>query len=455
MSEIKIQRPGSVDLRSLYLCSPKSQPAIDLTPFLIEFGLYEDIFNNALTGYVVLSDSRNLISSLPILCEEFIYVNYITPTLPEDQRIEKAFRVFSVTDRKVVRDTNTQVYTLNFCSLELMHDSFSRVYDKFENEYLSASAGQIFSEYISTNSKIALDENSNWRWTEEKSKLILSGITLNGGKFISPGWSPFKLMNWIASKSIPKLDQACNFLFFESNKGYNFIHVEHLLKLGFSNPIGPYYYYPSGIPNKDVTDLMFRVNAMEVVFANDTMKNTNLGYYANQLVEIDLYNKKVEYIAYDHIGSFLDYFHTNGNESIRPFFYDDITKREPLSYMRVYPKNEKLFQKPDSKFPPNINEKMGEVFGNRHSNLQDLTNLKLVLEIPGRTDMKIGDVILFKIPMISTRSVEDSSKGHLDPLYNGRYLVTAIRHKIRAGEHMMTIEVISDSLSTLQEDQVL
>ncbi len=265
MSEIKIQRPGSVDLRSLYLCSPKSQPAIDLTPFLIEFGLYEDIFNNALTGYVVLSDSRNLISSLPILCEEFIYVNYITPTLPEDQRIEKAFRVFSVTDRKIVRDTNTQVYTLNFCSLELMHDSFSRVYDKFENEYLSASAGQVFSEYISTNSKIALDENSNWRWTEEKSKLILSGITLNGGKFISPGWSPFKLMNWIASKSIPKLDQACNFLFFESNKGYNFIHVEHLLKLGFSNPIGPYYYYPSGIPNKDVTDLMFRVNAILMV----------------------------------------------------------------------------------------------------------------------------------------------------------------------------------------------
>lgn len=121
-----LQKPGSVELSELYILLPNGR-ALDLIDYMVEFGLYEDMFNNCLTGYVVISDSRNLVATLPIIGDEYVYFSYKTPDFPESSRINRALKVFSITNRKVVRDTNTTLYTLELCAPELERDSSTLV----------------------------------------------------------------------------------------------------------------------------------------------------------------------------------------------------------------------------------------------------------------------------------------------------------------------------------------
>lgn len=443
-----LQKPGSVELSELYILLPNGR-ALDLIDYLVEFGLYEDMFNNCMTGYVVISDSRNLVATLPIIGDEYVYVSYKTPDFPEAQRIKRAFKVFSITNRKIVRDTSTSLYTIELCAPELERDSSTLVYDLFDVVKIAPQIpDSVFQKYLASPRVAVVDQKAlTWSWGEESKIEYNTPPTTNGAKVITPGWSPFNLINWVASKSIPPELPACNYLFYENSRGYKFFQVEKLIESQLSKPFGPYTYYGSGIPDKSVSDLMLRVQGLEFEISNDSLFNTHSGYYANQLITIDLFQKKVDYVKYDHIESFTKYTHTNGNESRLPTFGSNV-KRAPEVYTKVYPVNTKLFQKKEPKAPPNINQNMGTIFGNRHSSLQDLTNLKLRIVIPGRTDLEVGKLIKLRVPNLAPREEGDVSKDMFDTLYTGNYLVTSIRHKIIAGEHTMICEIVTDSLLT-------
>ena len=88
---------------------------------------------------------------------------------------------------------------------------------------------------------------------------------------------------------------------------------------------------------------------------------------------------------------------------------------------------------------------MGEIYGNRKSNILDLNSLKLNILIHGRTDIEVGRTIYIKFPDISPVGIKDLSRENLDKRYAGTYLITAIHHKINAFKHMASLEVIRDS----------
>jgi hypothetical protein len=50
-------------------------------------------------------------------------------------------------------------------------------------------------------------------------------------------------------------------------------------------------------------------------------------------------------------------------------------------------------------------------------------------------------------PDISPASSEDKTTEHLDNRYSGTYLITSLHHKINIVKHMITMEVIRDSIS--------
>lgn len=443
-----LQKPGSVDLTELFLLLPGGA-VIDLTDYLVEFGLYEDLFNSTLSAYVVISDSRNLVATLPIIGDEYVQISFITPELPEDNRIKRAFKIFSISNRKIVRDTNTTLYTLELCSPELEKDSTQVVYDFYDEVNLIPNiTDKVFEKYLTHPRSAYVDAiKLTWEWGSSSTIKYNTEPSTNGGKIISPAWSPFKLMNWLASKAISPSLLANNYLFYETNKTFKFYHIETLISDQLSKPVGPYTYYGTGIPDKEVSDLLLRVQGLELDVTNDSLNNTHSGYYANQLITLDLFKKEVNYNRYDHIDSFTKYTHTNGNESKLATFGNNV-KRFTDVYTKIYPINSKLFQKKDPKCGNNLNEDMPKTFGNRHSTLQDLSNLKIRIVIPGRTDIEVGTLIKFRLPNLSTRSEEDVASDLFDTLYTGNYLITSIRHKILAGEHIMICEMVTDSLLT-------
>lgn len=442
-SQDSLQKAGEVVIESLKLLSVNNT-LTDLDEFLIELNLYEDMFTNFMRGEIALSDSRNLIQSLPIIGEEYLLLRFRTPTFPA--AIEKTFRVVQITDRKVVRDNNTQTFILHFVSQELIADVLLPIYKSFEGS-IDDVAIDIFTNFLMMNREYETNsDESILKEIEIVTPLKVITETENKVKFVSPGWSPFKCINWLASKAIPKEGKACNFLFFESNKSFYFGSIESIFDFTNKNKsfIGTYTISASNIKeigNNTLNREFFLTESVDMVSTTDHIKNYTNGYLASRLITLDVFNKVYELVDYDHTTEYSNYIHSSGENAIPIFAKDSL--RNPAASVHFYPVNPKLF----NNFSGNISEKITQIYGNRKSSLLELTNLKLNINVPGRTDVEVGSMLRFSYPELGPQDNPNSKNEDLQ--YSGYYIITAIRHKITKTdtiEHRMIMEITKDSL---------
>jgi hypothetical protein len=438
-----LYEPGDIRINMLILKSLNNFVSIE--DYLVELNIYENIFNNTLSGDVVLSDSGNIISELPIQGDEYLIVDVVTPSFTEG--IKKTFRVTAVENRTIVRDQNTQIYTVRFTSIEAFTDALQPLHGCYSGD-VSEIVGKIFNNYISTERYLVLDTNNYAGLTldPEKSGLrILGGGTSNKVKFVSPGWTALDCINWLATKAIPKEGKACNFLFWETSRSFYFGSIEELFTLNES--IGTYNYaataaYPG---TDDINEKMTLIQKLEVLKGIDHLSSLENGYFASKLIELDLINKKITSTDYDHSNEFTKYTHSRGRQmnkdSVKPLFNERNLIFNPDFYKRVYPKQPGLH----SNSTNNYNERMSEIYGNRKSNILDLNSFKLNILIHGRTDIEVGRTIYIKFPAMSPVTPRDLAKEKIDIKNTGTYLITAIHHKINAFKHTASLEVIRDS----------
>ena len=440
-----LQKAGSVNVRELKLISINNV-IVELNEFLVELNLYEDIFSQHLYGDIVLSDSRNLIDLLPIIGEEYLNLVFFTPTFEDHKKIiKKTFRVFKLTGRKIVNDNNTQVYTLHFASTELFYDILLPIFKGFEGK-IADVVRDVFFDYVASNRSVEIEEKKINVEGANTSLTILNEPN-NKVKFVSPGWSPFKIINWLASKSIPKNEVSKNYLFFENNKGYYFGSLEYLFKdaIENNNIVGVYSYSPNNTRingQRDIIKEFLTASSVEMIDTTDHVKNYTNGYLASRLITLDVYNKIYKKIDYDYVDDYKNNYHTSGKGKEAVPVFTNTSARNFSSHISFYPVNPKLYDA----FPDNVNEKMGEIYGNRKSSLLGLTNIKLNITVPGRTDIEAGNLIYFKFPALGPAAEEDKAKDHIDKNYSGYYLITAIHHKITGFEHVMVMEIVKDSL---------
>ena len=452
IGEQGLQKAGEVRIEQLKLINAGDE-VIDLTEFVVELNIYEDIFKNYLNGNIVLTDSRNIIDKFNIHGEEFLNVKLRTPSFPDNQVIEKTFRVFKLTDRTIVRDNNTQNFVLHFISIEFFYDISLPLFTPFEG-IITDVAGKIFTDFLASTRKFNISE-SNENVTEGNfgTDLIVLNESSNKVKFVSPGWSPFKCINWLATKAIPKDGVAKNFIFFESNKSFYLGTLENLFRNAHQekNYLGRYLISASNVrEDKNTQNLnreMFLAKDVEMIESTDYIKNYTNGYLGNRLIYLDVFNKDYQLIDYDHVTNYDKQFHTSGiGKEAKPVFNNE-TFRNFATNISFYPKNPKLF----NDYADNISEKMGEIHGNRLSSMLELTNIKMNMTIPGRTDAEVGRILYFEYPSMGGKVEGDTGSSAQDKLYSGYYLITAIHHKVNKLEHQMVMEVIKDSLFVDQE----
>jgi len=448
-----LQKAGSVDIVDLKIIGSTGK-VIDLKDFLVELNVYEDIFSNTLYGDIVLSDSRNLIDFLPIIGEEYITVHFRTPSFEKrGDFIKKTFRVYRLSNRTIVRDNNTQLFTLHFASMELFFDMVLPVYKSFEGN-VSEVALDVFNTYLKTprNFDLSADEKKLETKTAETSFYVAE--TDNNIKFVSPGWTPLKIINWLASKAMPKEDtKAKDYLFFETTKSFYFISLEKIFKNSHDskNIVDVYTYAASNLKEDKSPNIrreMALANSVEMVESNDYIKNYTNGYLINRLITLDVFNKKYELIDYDYTEDYKNNYHTSGEgkDAIPLFNLDGL--KSPGSSVSFYPVNPRLFQNSTTDyFKDNISEKMKDIYGNRKSSLLGMTNVKLNVTVPGRTDIEVGRMLYFKFPGLGPKSPQDQTETTgFDKAYSGKYLITAVHHRVTSQEHVIMMEIVKDSL---------
>jgi hypothetical protein len=103
-------------------------------------------------------------------------------------------------------------------------------------------------------------------------------------------------------------------------------------------------------------------------------------------------------------------------------------------------KNKYISQKPDSV----ANDIMIEKYlPNRVAQLALANYMRIKITVPGDPLLLAGSVVTFNTFRINP----DSNNRSLDPLYSGKYLVTAVRHIVKGNGYITVLELAKDSVA--------
>jgi hypothetical protein len=150
------QDPGSVpqdfQLKSLNLINSKGV-ALDVHFLMIELSTFESIFNTAITGWLVLNDSRNLLSNYPIFGFDKIQMVFATPNREE---FEMMFYIYKITDRKLVKERE-QVYILHLVAQEQIDDFKVRVSKSYKGQLISDIVQDLHTNQLGSSQPITVE----------------------------------------------------------------------------------------------------------------------------------------------------------------------------------------------------------------------------------------------------------------------------------------------------------
>jgi len=184
MSEELLQAPGQVNITELILFSEGKR--LNILDYLVELNLYESIFNPVVSGTLTLSDSTNLLSLFPLIGEEFIFVNILTPSLDDGSRIFKTFKVYSIANKAYAKDGSTLIYQLNIISTEAFNDTLNPLFKAFKGTP-EEIINNIFLNYLQAVRNAPLSSYAKNSDDAVKTSLTFLDSPNKVLKFVSPG----------------------------------------------------------------------------------------------------------------------------------------------------------------------------------------------------------------------------------------------------------------------------
>ena len=161
----------------------------------------------------------------------------------------------------------------------------------------------------------------------------------------------------------------------------------------------------------------------------DTLKNIQSGLFASRLLVHDAFNKTLKTHDFNYKDEFAKSFHTADEKGGVNMLTPDTPWSDTGKPLFEHPNSRLMTVKGTSKthndyeFPPS-----NEVLQLRLSQMASLQNMNLTLTVYGNTQVKAGDVIKFKNPIV--KPVGQGKDNEENPYNSGRYLVMAVRHVV-------------------------
>ena len=401
---------GQVDLEKVELIS-HSGSAVNILTLVQDFTLYEDIFSTTLSGYILVQDAIDLVSTLPMIGQEMLTFQFSTPSI--QTKVSKTMYIYKMQILSV--KPRSQTYMLHFCSQELIMSANSKISKAYSGK-ISDTVVDIFRDkkYLNSSSTLYVEE------------------TKNSYSFIPAYGTPIETINWLTHKSM-NVNGTPNYIFFESNQSFEYVSVEKLMTL----PTVRDYIFADVDPNTvtgydgDKDKQYSIVQELSPTTSFDYLKNLNSGMFASRLHTIDLTTKNINVTTYDYLSNFGKTKHLDGY----PMRTDTLARKKAASVYFIEKNN---YQTGSFK-----QQGYSNFFLQRNSLLEQLNSFKLNITVPGRCDIKVGNTIHLTMPKLKQLVSDEVDKP--SEYYTGKYLITAIRHQIIGGKHSMKMEIISDS----------
>ena len=445
----------------------------NISNMVVELNIYESIYNNAMTGSLVIADTRNLISNLPIQGTERLSFRLATKlnTYSTDNSIDfteqsgNPMHIYKLTDKEQLND-NVQTYTLHFCSREFLRSLRTRVSESFSGR-MDEAAHAIFSrpEYLDSKKRLFFQK------------------TRNQDTIVIPNLNPFDAINLLGKRALPSnLNDkgGAGYLFYETTKGFHFRSWESLCVRKNGDQIEPvqkfrYVHVPVDRLHHETDDetgekvdkIMEGFRSIESYkFMNnfhDVIVNTSLGIYGHTVITHNIYDKSYKKDKYHYHNSYHTTSHTDtdpkrkwkGGPAITdsPVDYDLVegTNRQKgvsdfdESRVSVQPTTRFAHGEDTGNYGVDV-EQDGKIEGERIALTNSIrTGTILHLTVKGQSWLQSGDVIEFDV-----LSVENKNNTVVSPdiRYSGRYIITKIRHKVSNDHYIQVLECAKDGVKS-------
>ena len=403
-NQIKIKKcsliPNGCSLKDEYAIL-RGNPSIDY---------YESLTSPSISMTVQFVDIDQMLSQEGITGGELIDV-----TVQVDDRLfeikSKKHRLMLNSVKDMVTDTNKQLATLEFISVEAIINETARVNKKFTGNVSQTIEELLINDKKGIQSPKKLDKDN----------------AVNSYAFIGNLKRPIDVIQWLQPKT-QSSKESFGFLFYETLDGYHFKSIEELLK---QEPIE--YTQTDKPDNFDIGP--FKILQNQVNQTNDIGMNCRMGMYANRTIYIDIENQT--------------------NQEV-DFKITDLDLKKPLKLLDG-------IEEHPTRLMLRVNDFGVAQVGAAKSDVQPLSELavyqnksyirnnllfsqSLSIAIPLNTTLRAGFMIDVKLPLKQGDGESAASKtGNErtnDP--SGKYLISELRHVLGAGAAETQLTLVRD-----------
>ncbi len=462
----KAEAVGAVNIEEIYIRTADKN-YFDLSNYVQNILIYENIGQTCLTGSIGISDSTNFLGNLFLKGKEVITMKIKSPFLSDGDDIYKSFVAYSISDR-IQESDRQQFFRINFISLEGAKDISTRLSKKYSGP-TDQIAEEIFAEFVKE--PRVYDKEGNPMAGE--SRLVIGGVPhkTNNFAFVANNWSAIETLNFVAKNSEPAdfngKQVLPNCLFFENRTEFyfgtltdlilaqkeknliydeynfmpaldgNFNQNEERLTYGSYNYISEFISRQYCVPSSSNFDEHY-----------NELKNQRTGYYGTHTIGIDMINRLNYQMIFDYVGNISELKNNRVNKKWEDFAHiadkrpgPETPIYNPRALQRVKVGASNLFDADEFGYDMAYFERISL----RPTALAEQKRLKVVITVPGKTDVKVGYLVRLNYPSVGEKLTGVTSEDSLDPQVSGLYAISGIIHNISAQQHSMKLELVRDS----------
>lgn len=429
--ELELQKgyrgAGDIEIQKIVLVTPRGT-SFDIGPMVLEFNVFQDLFQPHLTCELVMNDSQDLLGSLGLneddddyngfTGNEVLFVSYKTKS-EELEFVNHAFVLHEI-GRRIRIDEHNETYTLNGISVESLRtktENLSRALGRGAGKEISKIAEDLIKEFFVSNETKAFYTayKSVFKYGVEKKYTI--DATNGRHKFVIPNISVEDTMQLLCAqadndKHIPL------FTFYEDSNGYNFRDVNKLVEQEVK---AKYRYLPSNVPiDKQYLDPN-NITSYTVIRQASYLKGALEGLFSARVYNIDILRKKKKEVVYSYDNTVSKF------NKLQPAKLLTNVTGDVVQYMftsRTGHGDSGSVFSAENPAP----KKLNNFAAAKKSYYRHIFNVVLEVTVPGDSTLNVGDVVFLNIPSASNKK-EVERDG--DKYLSGKYIITKLRQKMR------------------------
>lgn len=390
----------------------------DVFDFVTDINIYEDMFSPTMSGNITLNDAQDMVNLLPMIGEEKLLITFKSPTMTDsDGLVEQAFYIYKMTDRVYTAERAVS-YKLHFVSFETIRDINSKISKGYAGT-ISDIVEQFLKGDVQTEKQVNVEKTKN---------TII---------YTSNYWSPFTNINFLAKRSVSLLNDAANYVFFENNKGFQYVSLDSL----FTKDSKATYVHDNstrkggagGSSNRSIIDDLQRITEYRISTAYDYINRVESGMYASRLITHEIMTKTYNIQTLQYKDQFSSHNHLNkyptatGSLPNKTFGFTDVQPRALETYNNF---------KTDG---------MKDWYLKNIMQMAEINQFMMEMTVPGRSDLCVGDIIDVYIYRNTPIKAKDTEGDIIDKTFSGRYLVTSLCHELNREKHNIHMSLMKDS----------